>query len=152
MVFLTIYSLKDVNVSMGFAFGLFAIFSILRYRTETVSMPHMSFLFVSIGLAMLNAASTQPLTVLLSINVLVCVSILIAQYHFTRSQEREKKICYDRVDLILPEKHNELIADITKRTGLNIHKVEIGNIDFLRDTSMLTIYYTENKANQKDAS
>jgi len=141
MVFLMTFWLKDVTLSMGFAFGLFAIFSILRYRTETLPMSQMTFLFIGIGVGMLNAAILGSWQQLMALNLALLALLAFSLGAWFLPQEKQRVVLYDRTDNITPDKEADLIADLHQRTGLAIKRVEIESVDFLRETSVLRIYY-----------
>lgn len=143
-IFCLIYLLGSVKIKVGFALGLFAIFGIIRYRTESMSVREMTYLFVVIAVSVINA-----LAVSLSYAELVITNILfIACIKFSENirylpHESEKLVLYDRIDLITPDRRDELIADLSRRLGLDIKRVELGATDFLRDTVMIKVYYTD---------
>lgn len=143
IIFMLCYLLGAAKIKIGFAFGLFAIFSIIRYRTIMVSIKDMGYFFVCVTLGMLNSlASIADNGVLL----LVCNGIILALTFFMErlnfiNTENAKDIIYDNVSLIRPDQREELIADLRARTGLNIHRVEILSINYLKDTVLLKAYY-----------
>lgn len=143
VVFITTYFLKDIDISLGFTFGLFAVFSNLRYRTEPISTEKMTYLFVAIGLAMVNAVAPLNYFELGIINPLLLLITYASQNIFFAAHESTKKIKYEKIDLIAPERYDDLLVDLQTRTGLDITRVDIGNIDFIRDTANLKIYYTQ---------
>ena len=110
-VFLLCFLLDNVKLELGFALGLFAIFGIIRYRTDPIPIKEMTYLFIVIGVSVINALANK------------------------------------KINLIAPERREELIADLTQRTGLNIVRVEIGRIDFLRDTANIRVFYYEKNSN-----
>jgi hypothetical protein len=144
-VFLLLFLLQSIPMQIGFALGLFAIFGMIRYRTETVQIREMTYLFVIIGISVVNGLSTDiPLLSLIVANLLfVLVTWLLESNKFLKHTSA-KVILYEKIALIRPEKYGELIADLKERTGLDIIKVEIGHIDFLRDTACLKVYYKAN--------
>lgn len=141
-IFFLIFLLGSVKIKIGFALGLFAVFGIIRYRTESMSVREMTYLFVIIAISVLNAlAVTLSYAELVLTNVIfIGVIFFCENLPFTNSYE-EKLVVYDRVDLIQPEKIEELKADLSKRLGLDIVAVQVGAVDFLRDTAMLKVYY-----------
>ena len=143
IVFSTTFFLKDINVSLGFTFGLFAVFSNLRYRTEPISTEKMTYLFVAIGLAMINAVAPLSYFELALINPLLLLITYVVQNMLFSANEGTKKIKYEKIDLIDPERYDDLLVDLRLRTGLDITRVDIGNIDFVRDTANLKIYYSQ---------
>ena len=140
-VFLVTSLLHNIEMSMGFAFGLFAIFSMLRYRTEALSIGDMTYLFVSISIALMSSVSSLNMFELSIINSTLCIIALFCDSHLLAQKTLEKLIMYENIDLIHPSRYNELIEDLTCRTGLKIDRVEIGDIDFLRDSASLRVFY-----------
>ena len=141
-IFFLIFLLGSVKLKVGFALGLFAIFGIIRYRTESMPVREMTYLFVIIAMSVINAlAVTISYGELFATNVLFALCIWVCESNRYLKHISCKHIQYDKIDLIVPEKRDELIADLTKRTGLNIVRVEIGAIDFLRDMAMVKVYY-----------
>ncbi len=141
-IFFLIYLLGSVKVKIGFALGLFAIFGVLRYRTETIPVREMSYMFGVISLSVINAlAESLSFVELLLPNIAIALLIWLFEAFVLRRNLASKLILYDRIELITPERRDELIEDLRKRTGLNIHKVSVGSIDFLKDTAVLKIEY-----------
>ena len=147
--FMLIYVLGDVKLKAGIALGLFAIFSIIRYRTEQVAIREMTYLFIIIAISAINGLTVSELSLgeVLIINLLFISSIWICESKLLISHYSYKVIKYDNVSLITPDKRQELIADLEKRTGLKIEKVEVGAIDFLKDAAIIKMYYKSNEAN-----
>ena len=147
--FMLIYVLGDVKLKAGIALGLFAIFSIIRYRTEQVAIREMTYLFIIIALSAINGLTVSELSMgeVLMINLLFILSIWICESKVLISHYSYKVIKYDNVNLITPDKREELIADLEKRTGLKIEKVEVGSIDFLKDAAIVKMYYKSSSAN-----
>ena len=147
-IFFLIFLLGGLKIKVGFALGLFAIFGIIRYRTESMYVREMTYLFVIIAISVINAlAVTLSVAELVAVNALFVIAIWLCELNLINKQHQEKLVVYDRIDLIVPEKHDELVADLEKRIGVKIIGVEIGAIDFLRDTAMLKIYYRERGEN-----
>ena len=141
-IFFLIYLLGSVKVKIGFALGLFAIFGVLRYRTETIPVREMSYMFGVISLSVINAlADSLSVIELLIPNLSIALLIWLFETFVLRANLASKLILYDRIELITPERREELLEDLHKRTGLNIHKVSVGSIDFLKDTAVLKIEY-----------
>jgi tellurite resistance protein TehA-like permease len=142
-VFLLLFILQNLSIGTGFALGLFCIFGMIRYRTESIQIREMTYLFAIIGVSAINGLSVDVdyITVLFA-NILVLFITWILEHNVR--QTATKIVLYERIALIVPEKYDELLADLKKRTGLNINKVEIGHIDFLRDVVYLKIYYQSN--------
>ena len=130
-------------MQMGFALGLFAVFGILRYRTEAIPIRQMTYLFIVIGISMINALSNKSISIfelIFTNSFITLITYLIDRVWF-QSIEESKNILYEKIDLIKPENQEDLIQDLKERTGLPIHAVKIVKIDFLRDTASITIYY-----------
>ena len=130
-------------MQMGFALGLFAVFGILRYRTEAIPIRQMTYLFIVIGISMINALSNKSISifeVLFTNGLIALITYLIDRLWFQTFEEK-KSIVYEKIELIKPENKQELIKDLKERTGLPIHEVKVDKIDFLRDTAAVTIYY-----------
>ena len=141
-IFFLIYLLGSVKVKIGFALGLFAIFGVLRYRTETIPVREMSYMFGVISLSVINAlANSLSAVELLIPNIAIALLIWFFEACVLRRNLASKLILYDRIELITPERREELLEDLHKRTGLNITKVTIGSIDFLKDTAVIKIDY-----------
>ncbi|MEY3442848.1 MAG: hypothetical protein RLZZ519_1129 [Bacteroidota bacterium] len=142
--FLICFLLSTAKLKMGFAFGLFAIYSILRYRTVTIPVREMGFFFVAVTLGIINAlASLDNFYVeLISANlVLVALTFILDGRFLPLKHENHKDIIYDRIDLIHPDRRSEMMNDLKARTGLNIHRVEFIKIDFMRDVARIHAFY-----------
>lgn len=143
-IFFLIYLLGGVKIKVGFALGLFAIFGIIRYRTESMGVREMTYLFVIIAVSVINAlAVTLSYLELVVTNLIFLIAIKFCENIHASKQISEKLIIYDRIDLISPEKREEMLADLKSRLGLDIEKVEVGAVDFLRDTAMIKVYYKD---------
>lgn len=143
-IFFLIYLLGSVKIKVGFALGLFAIFGIIRYRTESMSVREMTYLFVIIAVSVINAlAVTLSYGELVMTNVIFIGMILLCEKMPFFGSRLEKLVVYDRIDLIVPERRAELLDDLTHRLGVKIVDVEIGAVDFLRDTAMLKVIYSD---------
>ena len=141
IIFLITFLLNKVEMSMGAAFGLFAVFSMLRYRTEGISAKDMTYLFlvIAVGLIMaIGKGSWDDLSVLSGIIILVT---FLLEGNILMKKEHTKIVIYDNIKLIPKDHRPELIEDLKIRTGLNIHRVEIDNLDFLKDAATLTVFY-----------
>ena len=150
IVFFMIFVLEDMKgkTSMGVGIGLFGIFSSMRYRTDTMPVREMTYLFVIIALSLVNAVSVNvPLFEVLLTNVIMVIAVWLCEMHL--KSRPSKLIQYDRIELITPERRPELIADLEKRLGVKVKNVEIGSIDFLRDMAMLRVSY-EGTSNSVD--
>ena len=143
LTFFICFLLRKVPIEMGFALGLFAVFGILRYRTEAIPIRQMTYLFIVIGLSMINSLANKSISwleILLANTIITIITYLIDRVWFSKI-EQTKSILYEKIDLIKPENEQELIKDLTLRTGLEIKSVKIEKVDFLRDTAQITIYY-----------
>lgn len=146
-IFFLIYLLGSVKVKIGFALGLFAIFGVLRYRTETIPVREMSYMFGVISLSVINAlADSLSIAELVLPNLAIAALIWMFETYVLRKNLASKLILYDRIELITPERRADLLEDLTKRTGLKITKLSIGSVDFLKDTAIIKIEY-ENDGN-----
>ncbi len=141
-VFLLIFLLDNVSMQIGFALGLFAIFGMIRYRTETVQIREMTYLFVVIGISVINGlAMSVSYAELCLTNFLFIAVIWVLESNRVLKHTSCKIILYERIQLVKPECEKDLIADLKLRTGLDITKVEVGHIDFLRDVAYVKVYY-----------
>lgn len=131
---------------MGAAFGLFAVFSMLRYRTEGLSAKDMTYLFIVISLGLISAIIKGSWDELGLVNGMIVLSVWLLEGNWLIKRELTKVVQYDKIDLILPERRAELIQDLRARTGLNIHRVEIQTMDFLRDSALIMIFYYQTAA------
>lgn len=141
-IFFLIFLLGSVKIKIGFALGLFAIFGIIRYRTESMPVREMTYLFVIIAISVINALSvTLSYAELLLTNFIFIVSIWIFETTSHLKHIACKLVTYDKIELITPEQRPALVDDLAQRTGLDIVKVEVGTIDFLHDTAIVKVYY-----------
>jgi hypothetical protein len=145
VIYFVLGMLTSATLSVGVGFGLFAIFSVLRYRTDEMPIREMTYLFIVIALPVMNSVmmSASGIPWLLVANGAV-VALLYALekewgFHFAGS----KRVVYDRVELITPANNDRLLADLRERTGLPVERVEVRRIDFLHDTAELTVFYDE---------
>jgi hypothetical protein len=141
-IFLVTSLLQNVQVSMGLTLGLFAIFGMLRYRTEALTTVEMAYLFVSIAISLMSAVGKLNIGALLVVNSMLCGLAVFCESSLLAAKKLEKNIVYERVDLVHPSRREELRHDLQQRTGLVIDRIEVGDIDFLRDTTMLKVFYT----------
>lgn len=143
LVYFMIFELEDLKTktSIGIGIGLFGIFSIMRYRTDAMPVREMTYMFIIIALSVINAiANNVSLVELLLTNTLIFFIILVCECRL--KQAAFKLVQYDRIDLITPDKHNEMKADLTERLGIDVLHVEVGSVDFIRDMAMLKVYYS----------
>ncbi len=141
-IFFILYQLQNMKVEVGIALGLFGIFSMIRYRTEQLPIREMTYLFVLIGISIVNGAGMASSYVsFIATNVLFILLIgLLETLGFGR-REANKIITYEKIELVKPERRAELIADIENRTGLKVKKLQIGSIDFLKDIAFIKVTY-----------
>ena len=145
-VFLLCILLDSVKIELAFALGLFAIFGIIRYRTDPIPIKEMTYLFLVIGVSVINALANKKISYseLVFANLLIVAVTYGLEKIWLLRHETRKNIIYEKIDLIGPEKRQELLADLKNRTGIDIVRVEIRRIDFLKDIAYLRIFYYEN--------
>lgn len=152
-IFLMIFLLDSVKIQVGFALGLFAIFGILRYRTDTLPVREMTYLFAIIGISVINALSNGKVSglELLFTNLIFIIMFWALESIRLLKHVNSKLIIYERIELIIPDREAEMLADLCQRSGLNIERFEIGQIDFLKDIAYVKVYYSDhNKENTAD--
>jgi hypothetical protein len=150
IVFLLCFLLESVRLQIGFALGLFAIFGIIRYRTDALPIKEMTYLFLIIGVSVINALTNTETSVvdLLFTNFVIIFITYGLEKVWLLKHESSKLIIYEKINLIKEENYDELIKDLQERTGIRrINRVEVGKINFLRDICDLTIYYYANNSN-----
>jgi hypothetical protein len=147
LIFFLCGLLSSVKLSTGFAFGLFAIFSILRYRTEQISIKDMTYLLAVIALAVMNALFGKKVSLveLLFTNTVILAAAYVLEHLWLTRHEAMRQIIYERIELIKPEKREELYADLHQRLGVKVSRVEMGRIDLLRDTVQMRVYYYDDE-------
>jgi hypothetical protein len=143
VIFFVTYLLHNVELSMGFAFGLFAVFAMLRYRTEPISVRDMTYLLITIAVALLCAIAKLQYWELAGVLALLIVVALLGETRLMAPRVVERKVVYDKVELIKPEQYENLVRDLHSRTGFDIVKIEVGKIDYLNDSALLTVYCRE---------
>jgi hypothetical protein len=143
ITFFLCFGLKKLDIDTGMGLGLFAIFGIIRYRTDAIEIKEMTYLFLIIGLSVVNALASNQLSIaeMALINVFMVVLTYVLEFLWLMKHETRKTINYERIDLITPDKASEMKGDIEGRTGLSINRFEIGKIDFLNDTAQVRIFY-----------
>lgn len=142
LIFLISYLLNEVEMTMGAAFGLFAVFSMLRYRTENISARDMTYVFICIAVGLLTAVGSGGWPVLALVCGLVTGGVWLLESGRLLAREQVQTLLYDRIDLIRPERQAEMLADLRERTGLAITRVEITQIDLVKDTAHVSVYYS----------
>lgn len=141
-MFLLLFVMENVKMQIGFALGLFAIFGMIRYRTETVPVREMTYLFIIIAISIINGLALNiTYAELVLVNMLLIGLVWLLEAKSVIKYRSTKLITYDRIDLIVPEKREELIADIEKRVGIKVHDLEIGSVDFLKDSAFIKVTY-----------
>lgn len=143
IVFLLCFLLENVMLQIGFALGLFAIFGIIRYRTHAIPIKEMTYLFLIIGISVINAlANTASISEIIFTNLIIIFITYGLEKKWLLRHESSKSIIYEKIDLIKKEHHKELIDDLQIRTGISkISRIEIGEVDFLKDTCHITIFF-----------
>lgn len=150
VIYFVLSMMTSTTLSMGVGFGLFAIFSVLRYRTDEMPIREMTYLFIVIALPVMNSVmiSDTGMSWLLVANGAIVALLFVLEkgwgFHFSGS----KRVIYDRVELIGPAERDRLLADLSERTGLPVMRVDVRRIDLLHDTAELTIYYEEPKSSR----
>jgi hypothetical protein len=149
IVFFLCFTLKKFELDLGMALGLFAIFGIIRYRTNPIEIKEMTYLFVIIGVSVINSLANKKMSYaeLITANTLIIVALYVLERIWFLKQEAKKKIVYENLEYIKPENYDHLKNDLENRTGLTINKISVENIDFLNGTASIFIYYLkENKS------
>ena len=144
-VFLLCVLLDSVKLQLGFALGLFAIFGIIRYRTDPIPIKEMTYLFLVIGISVVNALANKKIShaELIFANLMIVFVTFGMERIWLLKGESRKNVIYEKIELIVPERREELLADLKERTGINVIRVEVRRIDFLKDTANLRIFYYE---------
>ena len=145
IIYFVMSFLTNAELSIGVGFGLFAIFSVMRYRTSAMSTREMTYLFIMIALPVMNSVlmRSNSWPDLLGANAAVIAVLFVLEREWGFHYESSKLIRYERIDLIKPHQRNVLLEDLRERTGLPVKRVELGQIDFLDDSVELKIYYDE---------
>jgi hypothetical protein len=148
IIFLISFLLNKVELSMGAAFGLFAVFSMLRYRTENISIKDMTYLFLTIAIGLVcavtkikGASDSFEYLFLIGVNVVILLITYLLESRMFSKREMIKTIVYENIDLIQSNRQEELLTDIRLRTGINVHRVAVQKINFLKDSAEIKIYY-----------
>ncbi len=147
VTFFLCFGLKKLDIDTGMGLGLFAIFGIIRYRTDAIEIKEMTYLFIVIGISVVNALAANRISVAetLLINATVVGMTYGLEYLWLLKHETRKTLIYERIDLIVPDRSEEMHADLETRTGLKINRFDIGRIDFLNDTAQVRIYYYDDE-------
>ena len=141
-MFLLIFLMESVSIQIGMTLGLFAIFGVIRYRTETVPIREMTYLFIFICVAVINGLALNISYVeLIVANLLLLLLIWTVEGRRLLRHTSAKLVIYEKINLITPDKREEMIADLEERLGHKVNKVEVGHVDFLRDVAFVKVYY-----------
>lgn len=145
MTFFLCFGLKKLDIDTGMGLGLFAIFGIIRYRTNTIEIKEMTYLFIVIGLSVINSLASNKISIaeLTLINVSACLLTYLIEYVFLLRNESQKIILFEQIELIKSLNKSELKLNLEERTGLKINRIEIGKINYLNDTADIKIFYFE---------
>lgn len=151
-IFLLCFLLANVKMELGFALGLFAVFSIIRYRTDSIPIKEMTYLFVIIAISVINALANKKVSYveLLTTNLLIIVGLYILEKILNLRQELSYRIVYEKIENVQHGKEEELMADLKARTGIEIKRFEVRRIDFLRDVAIIYIYFDINGKKKAD--
>ena len=151
-IFLLCFLLESVKLELGFALGLFAVFGIIRYRTTTIPIKEMTYLFIIIGLSVINALANKKISYaeLLFTNLAVIAVVWGLERIWLLKNETSKIIVLEKIDLIRPENYALLMEDLKERTGLEINRAEVGKINFLRDTAQVKIFYFNGSSSMEE--
>lgn len=150
-IFFILYQLQNMSVEVGVALGLFGIFSMIRYRTEQLPIREMTYLFVLIAISIINGAGmASSYASFIATNIIFILLVWVLEAAGMSNRKAQKIIAYEKIALIKPDRREELLADLRERTGLEIVKVQVGSIDFLKDTAFLKVTYLPNDSEPND--
>ena len=143
VVYFLCFTLKKYELDLGMALGLFAIFGIIRYRTLPLEVKEMTYLFVVIGISVMNALSNKKMSYaeIIAANSIILLALYLLERYWVESKILSKDVTYEIIENIRPENHELLKADLEKRLGVEILSFEVGNVNFLRDVAKITVYY-----------
>ena len=146
VIFLLCFLLESVKIELGFALGLFAIFGIIRYRTDAIPIKEMTYLFVVIAVSVINALANKKISYaeLITTNLIIMFGLYILEKILNLRQEISQRIIYEKIENMHADKKEELMADLVARTGINIKRIEVDRIDFLRDVAIIYIFFDVN--------
>lgn len=149
MIFLVCILLKTVEIQLGVALGLFAIFAILRFRSRNLEIRDMTYFFTILGVSVINALATfyNPVRGHILINMVIILSIQVLEYFFYNKPDKPGscRIIFNKLELLNPEKKDELLSELTSRTGIKIEKARIRKIDLTSGLAEITVYYKNGK-------
>jgi len=143
VVFFLCFTLKKYELDLGMALGLFAIFGILRYRTLPLEVREMTYLFVVIGIAVMNGLSNKKMSYaeIIAANSIIVLALYVLERYWAKTEVFSKEVLYETIENIRPENHDKLKKDLEKRLGVTVTNFEIGNVNFLRDVAKITVHY-----------
>lgn len=152
VIYFVLHFLTSVDIGIGVGFGLFAIFTILRYRTDPLPVREMTYLFVIAALPVMNASSSvgSSWPTLVTANLIILLLMAVLEKGWGFKYEASKRVVYEKIELIQPGRREELMADLESRIGLKIKRIAIGKINFLKDTADLTIYFDDETKGESD--
>ena len=151
-IFMLIYLMDGSKMKIGAALGLFAVFGILRYRTESVPIREMTYLFFLVALSVVNGmAAKLSFVELIVANAIFVISVAICESNLLTKHVSCKYVKYDNIKLIVPEKREELMEDLSKRLGVKVLNIEVGSVNFLRDTALIKVFYEPKGINTTDS-
>lgn len=149
LIFFLCYMMKGAQISVGFAFGLFAVFGILRYRTTTLPVKEMTYLFACISLALINGLGSQELSLLELgfINVIILLTVFVMEKLWQEEVNdfSSKKVDYERIDLIEAGDSESILKDLRNRTGLDVHDYTVKNLNLVDGRAEIRVYYKKRK-------
>ncbi len=147
IIFLLCFMLGNVKLQIGFALGLFAIFGILRYRTATIPIKEMTYLFIIIGVSVINSLFNKKVSwvEVVFTNLTILLITFVLEKLWLLKHESSRLVLLEKIELIKPENYDTLLEELRTRTGLNIHRAEVGKIDFMRDMAQVQIFFYEKK-------
>ena len=143
VVFFLCFTLKKYELDLGMALGLFAIFGILRNRTLPLEVREMTYLFVVIGIAVMNGLSNKKMSYaeIIAANSIIVLALYVLERYWAKTEVFSKEVLYETIENIRPENHDKLKEDLEKRLGVTVTNFEIGNVNFLRDVAKITVHY-----------
>ncbi|MEN6529810.1 MAG: DUF4956 domain-containing protein [Anaerolineaceae bacterium] len=149
VIYFVLHFLISIEIGIGVGFGLFAIFTILRYRTDPLPVREMTYLFIIAALPVMNATNTGNTnwSTLIAANLIILLLMFVLEKGWGFKFESSKRVIYEKIELIHPERRAELIADLENRLGIKIKRVAVGKVNFLKDTAELTVFYDEVRQN-----
>ncbi|MBP8997851.1 MAG: DUF4956 domain-containing protein [Anaerolineaceae bacterium] len=149
VIYFVLHFLISIEIGIGVGFGLFAIFTILRYRTDPLPVREMTYLFIIAALPVMNATNTGNTnwSTLIAANLIILLLMFVLEKGWGFKFESSKRVIYEKIELIHPERWAELIADLENRLGIKIKRVAVGKVNFLKDTAELTVFYDEVRQN-----